>query len=129
MNDSISTVRTFHVAMLTDKEESEMSFEFFKNETSLSKDKQNYGLSLCARSTFFLSYLNRYQELILFNLNDDYEKNAGSLVQCMPKDQVFGWNEAEIQVKAFDVLVAIMKFERMLRWTGFPLLFICLTGV
>ena len=77
LSDSISTVRTFHVSMLTDKEESEMSLgtnltrlgriKFFKNRTALSKHEQNYALSLCARRTFFLGYLNRYHEHILFH--------------------------------------------------------------
>ena len=108
LSDSISTVRTFHVSMLTDKEESEMhsdsddsdsddyysddyysddydsddSFKrikFFKNETALSKDEQNYALSLCARRTFFLAYLNPYQEIILF---DNWEKDMRYSNHC-----------------------------------------------
>ena len=78
-NNSVSTVRTFHVSMLTDKQENEMSSEFFKDETSLSKDEQNYALSLCARRTFFLAILNRYQELILF---DNWESDMARLQRC-----------------------------------------------
>ena len=89
LNDS---VRTFHVSMLTDNEENKMSFktidqtrwgsiEFFKHYSELSNHEQNYALSLCARRTFFLANLNRYQELILF---DNWERDDNRLLNPIP---------------------------------------------
>ena len=80
------TVKTFHLSMLSDQEEREITREMFrnfeeyniyfnnlsfdeylrrnpsvgfgnfKNETTLSKKETNYVLSLCARKTFFYTY-------------------------------------------------------------------------
>ena len=69
------TVKTFHLSMLSETEEREISsgvitnyhdtkyqiINYFKNETTLSKNIQNYALSLCARRTY---YHDRSQRII-----------------------------------------------------------------
>ena len=64
--ESRDSVKTFHLSMLSDREERKMHSEIpfasperrfvdFENDTILSKSGQNYALSLCVRKTFYCS--------------------------------------------------------------------------
>ena len=55
----IGFMDSFHLSMLTETEEVEMCSNSFKNETALSKNMQNYALSLCARETYYYDYSQR----------------------------------------------------------------------
>ena len=78
-----STVKTFHLSMLSEAEEREMYsrvadfyrnteykiFDNFKTETALSKKLQNYALSLCARKTYYCE-LNEVGEPTLWDIHE-----------------------------------------------------------
>ena len=73
------SVRTFHLSMLTDQEESEMHsrgrkyengyarFEHFKNKTTFLNNEQNFALSLCARKSNYITKDNLRKNGFLFN--------------------------------------------------------------
>ena len=90
-NSSKLIVRSFHLSMLTDQEESEIlskektknfgehqNLAEFRNKTTISENEQNFALSLCSRKTYYIKYdnenvlldideLNPWQEMIMKN--------------------------------------------------------------
>ena len=84
------TVKTFHLSMLSETEEHEMCssvsnfyqdtgykiFDYFKSETALSKNMQNYAFSLCARKTSYCE-LNELGEPTLWDIKetDPWQEN------------------------------------------------------
>ena len=76
-NSSKFIIRSFHLSLLTDQEESESfkrRFYKFKNNTALSENKEYYALSLCARKTSYITYYkNKFwadRQLVLFDIDE-----------------------------------------------------------
>ena len=74
-------VRSFHLSMLTDKEESEFhskgkknysgkyhNLAEFRNKTGISENEQNFALSFCGRKTYYIRYDN--SRCFLFDIDE-----------------------------------------------------------
>ena len=69
--DPKNAVRNFHISMLTEEKQNEMliqqnsgsEFPDFRNDTKLSKNEQNYALSICFRNTY-IKNASKYYKII-----------------------------------------------------------------
>jgi len=86
-SDSKLIVRSFHLSLLTDQEESEIhskgkkkgkeegkyqNFVEFRNKTAISENEQNFALSLCSRKTYYIKNVNiiQVQRKVLFDIDE-----------------------------------------------------------